>query len=127
MIAHPSKIIETKDGNIVMEAPDTMRSTALANSIYTYILTDSDLDELNQLSDTAERDAFIKRKSLRKGMTMYQLSVLAFVSKAPWHLNDYITDPVLDLKSFLEYADMELIGKMGETMKELGSIDPLSV
>lgn len=58
---------------------------------------------------------------------MYQMTALAYVKQAPWHLNDYAKEPVLDLASFLEYADMDLIRKMGNAMTELGTIDPLSV
>lgn len=123
---HPSKIIETEQGNIVMEAPDTIRSTALANSIYSFILDDDDLEYLNQLTNDAERNAYIKKKSLKRGMTMFQLSVLAYVVKAPFHINDYFVEPILDLKSFLKFADLPTISKMGDAMKELGMIDPLS-
>lgn len=124
---HPSKIIETAQGNIVMEAPDTIRSTALVNSIYSFILTDEDLDELNKLTNEQERNEYIQKKSLKRGMTMYQLSVLAYVTKAPFHLNDYFEEPILDLKSFLKFADMSIISKMGDAMRELGVIDPLSL
>ncbi len=124
---HPQKIIETEQGNIVMESPDVLRSSALVNSIYSYILTDEDLDVLNEMTDTRERDRFIRKKSLKRGMTMYQLTALSYVVSAPFHLNDYAKEPILDIESFLKFADMELIAKMAGVMKSLGQIDPLSL
>ena len=108
-----------------MEKPDLLHTSALSNSIYTYILSDDDLLKLNTMTDTAERDKFIQLKTLKKGYTTLQLSVLAYVTKAPFHLNDYTVEPILDLKSFLEFADAKLISEMSEKIKELGMIDPL--
>ena len=124
---HPKKVIESKNGKIVMEKPDLSRTTAMANSIYTYILTDDDLLALNEMKDEKERNMFIKRKSLKKGFTSMQITMLAYVTSAPFHLNDYAVEPILDLRSFLEYADTDLIAKMSKAMDELGKIDPLSV
>lgn len=122
---HPKKIIETKDGKIVIEKPDILRTSALSNSIYTYILSDDDLLKLNDMESADERNKFIQLKSLKKGFTTMQLTVLSYVTSAPFHLNDYNVEPLLDLKSFLEYADSELINEMGAKIKELGMIDPL--
>ena len=55
-----------------------------------------------------------------------QLMALSYVTKAPFHLNDYATEPLLDLKSFLEYATPQLLNEMMTAIKELGAIDPLS-
>ena len=60
------------------------------------------------------------------GFTTYQLTILSYVESAPFHLNDYAVEPIFDLKSFLNYVDSDLLKKMGDTMKELGQIDPLS-
>ncbi len=129
METHPTLIIDTDDGNIVMSKPNVKRSTALTNSIYSYLLTDEELLKCNRMQSDNERDEFIKIKSLKKGYTMYQLSILSYVESAPWHLNDYAIEPLLDLKSFMDYIDdkPDLLKKMGETMKEIGQIDPLSV
>lgn len=129
MDTHPTKIIQTDDGNIVMSKPNVKRSTALTNSIYTYILTDEDLLKCNRMETDAERNEFIRIKSLKKGYTMYQLSILSFVESAPWHLNDYAIEPLIDLKAFMDYIDdkPELLRQMGDAMKEIGMIDPLSV
>ena len=129
METHPTLIINTDDGNIVMSKPNVKRSTALTNSIYSYLLTDEELLKCNRMQSDNERDEFIKIKSLKKGYTMYQLSILSYVESAPWHLNDYAIEPLLDLKSFMDYIDdkPDLLKKMGETMKEIGQIDPLSV
>lgn len=124
---HPQKIIETEQGNIVMESPDVLRSTALVNSIYSYILTDEDLEQLDAMTNAKERNAFIRKKSLKRGMTMYQLTALSYVVSAPFHLNDYTKDPILDIESFLKFASMELIADMAGVMKSLGQIDPLSL
>ena len=129
METHPTLIIDTDDGNIVMSKPNVKRSTALTNSIYSYLLTDEELLKCNRMQSDNERDEFIKIKSLKKGYTMYQLSILSYVESAPWHLNDYAIEPLLDLKSFMDYIDdkPDLLKKMGETMKEIGQIFPLSV
>lgn len=123
---HPKKIIETPKGNIVLEMPDLFRSTALSNSIYTYILSDEELLKLNDMQTDEERDQFIKLASLRKGYTSVQLTLLSYVTSAPFHLNDYAVEPLLDLKSFLEFADKDLLGEMMKKVQELGVIDPLS-
>ena len=122
---HPKKIIKTDKGNIVMEKPDLLHTSALSNSIYTYILSDDDLLKLNEMTETADRDRFIQLKTLKKGYTTLQLSILSYVTSAPFHLNDYSVEPVLDLKSFLEFADAKLIAQMSDAIKELGMIDPL--
>lgn len=123
---HPKKIIETKKGKIVMEAPDMFRKSALSNSVYTYILNDDDLMKINDMKNDEERNRFIQLKSLKKGYTTTQLSVLSYVVSAPFHLNDYAVEPVLDLKSFLEFIDSETFSLMIEKMRELGTTDPLS-
>ena len=123
---HPKKIIKTEKGNIVMEMPDLMRSSALSNSIYTYVLTDADLLKINEMKTDDERNQYIKMQSLKKGYTVMELTMLAYVTSAPFHLNDYGTETLLDLKSFLEFADMDLLNKMMSAMKEIGVIDPLS-
>ena len=123
---HPKKIIKTEKGNIVMEMPEFLRQTALSNSIYTYILTDEELLELNDIKDAEERDKYLKVRSLRKGYTSVQLTVLSYVTSAPFHLNDYSKDPILDLKSFVDFVDKEIFTEMVQKMTELGSIDPLS-
>lgn len=123
---HPKKTVKTDKGNIVMERPDLLRSSALSNSIYTYVLTDDDLLKLNTMETDEERNQYIRIKSLKKGYTTMQLTLLSYVTSAPFHLNDYGVEPLLDLKSFLEFADMKLLTEMTETMKELGKIDPLS-
>lgn len=123
---HPKKIIKTEKGNIVMEMPDFLRQTALSNSIYTYILTDEELLELNDIKDAEERDKYLKVRSLKKGYTSVQLTVLSYVTSAPFHLNDYSKDPVLDLKSFVDFVDKGIFTEMVQKMTELGSIDPLS-
>ena len=123
---HPKKIIKTDKGNIVMEMPDFYRQTALSNSVYTYILTDEELLELNNISDADERDKYLKIRSMRKGYTSVQLTVLSYVTEAPFHLNDYSKDPILDLKSFLDFVDKGLFTEMVDKMTELGKIDPLS-
>ena len=122
---HPKKIIKTEKGNIVMEAPDLARTSALSNSIYTYILTEDDLLKLNEIEDTKEKDRFIRIRTLKKGFTTFQLTALSYVTSAPFHLNDYTTEPLLDLKSFLEFADTDLMNQMAEKIKEIGLIDPL--
>lgn len=122
---HPKKIVKTDKGNIVLELPDLARTSALSNSIYTYILTEKDLLEINQITDEKEKDKFIKVRTLKKGFTTFQLSILAYVTSAPFHLNDYTVEPLLDLKSFLEFADTSLLNEMAEKVKELGMIDPL--
>ena len=123
---HPKKIIETEDGKIVMSKPDMSRTSALSNSMYSYILSDEDLLKLNKMETDQERNEFIKIKSLKMGFTTYQLTILSYVESAPFHLNDYAVEPIFDLKSFLNYVDADLLKKMGDTMKELGQIDPLS-
>ena len=123
---HPKKIIETPKGKIVMEAPDMFRKSALSNSIYTYVLTDDDLLILNDMQNDEERNKYIQLKSLKKGFTTMQLTVLSFVTSAPFNLNDYSVEPVLDLKSFLEFIDEDTFSKMIEKMSEIGRIDPLS-
>lgn len=124
---HPTKIIETDDGKIVMQTPDMAHKSALSNSLYTYILTDDDLAELNTFDKDEDRAKFIKKKTLKKGYTMMQLTVLSFVTSAPFHLNDYMVEPILDLRSFLEFLDEKIFAKMLDAMKELGTIDPLSL
>lgn len=123
---HPTKIIETEKGKIVMSKPDMLRTSALSNSMYSYILTDDELLKLNKMESDQERNEFIKIKSLKMGFTTYQLSILAYIESAPFHLNDYSVEPVFDLKSFLAFVDADLLKKLGDTMKELGQIDPLS-
>lgn len=123
---HPKKIVKTEKGNIVMETPDLLRTSALSNSIYTYILTDEDLSIVNEMEDEKERSKYIKMKSLRKGFTTMQLSMLAYVTSAPFHLNNYYLEPLLDLKSFIDFADADIMSAMTKAMKELGQIDPLS-
>lgn len=123
---HPKKIIETKDGKIVMEMPDMYRQTALSNSMYSYILTDEELLQMNEITDVEERERFMKIRTLRKGYTTIQLTVLSYVTSAPFHLNDYRKEPILDLEAFLDYIDKDSFMQMVEKMKELGSIDPLS-
>jgi len=123
---HPKKIVKTEKGNIVMEKPDLLRTSALSNSIYTYILTDDDLLKINEMENEDERAKFIQLKTLKKGFTTMQLTLLSYVTSAPFHLNDYSVEPLLDLKSFLEFADAELMNSMNNAMKELGQIDPLS-
>ena len=123
---HPKKIVKTDKGNIVMETPDLLRTSALSNSVYTYILTDEDLSVINEMEDEKERSKYIKMKSLKKGFTMMQLSMLAYVTSAPFHLNNYYLEPLLDLKSFIDFADADMMSAMTKAMKELGQIDPLS-
>ena len=123
---HPVKIIETKNGNIVLEQPDLLRTSALSNSLYTYILSDEDILKMNAMGSDDERNQFLQLKTLKKGFTTMQLTLLAYVTSAPFHLNDYGTEPLLDLRSFIEFADVELINKMSICIKELGQIDPLS-
>lgn len=124
METHPTKIIQTEKGNIVLSMPDNARLSALSNSIFTYLMSDDDLKKMDELS-AEERDAFIVLKCRKRGYTFTQLTLLAYVQSAPFHLNDYFTDPIMDLKSFLEIADSELIGKMSKAVEELGLIDPL--
>ena len=123
---HPKKIVKTEKGNIVMGMPDLLRTSALSNSIYSYILTDDDLMKLNEMTNEEERAKFVQMKTLKKGFTTMQLTLLSYVTSAPFHLNDYSVEPLLDLKSFLEFADAELMNSMSKAMKELGQIDPLS-
>ena len=123
---HPKKIVKTEKGNIVMEAPDMWRGSALSNSIYSYILTDDDLLALNDMKTDEERDRFIKLRTLKKGYTTMQLTVLSYVTTAPFHLNDYKKEPILDLESFIESIDAKIFAEMVEKMKEIGMIDPLS-
>lgn len=122
---HPKKIIETDDGKIVMERPDLLRTTALSNTITTYLLTDDELLSMNEMETSEERDRFMQLKMLKKGYTTLQYTALSYVTSAPFHLNDYRVEPILDIASFLEYADAELISKMADAMKGLGMIDPL--
>jgi len=123
---HPKKIIKTEKGNIVLEKPDMFRTSAMSNSIYTYILTEEDLLKINKMESGEERDKYTQIQSLKKGYTLMQLMALSYVTKAPFHLNDYATEPLLDLKSFLEYATPQLLSEMMSAIKELGAIDPLS-
>lgn len=123
---HPTQVIETESGNIVMSLPDIKRSTAMSNSIFTYLFTEDELIEYHNLEDDAKRKHFMQVVTLRRNMTATQLTLLACVQSAPFHLNDYSKEPILDLKSFLDFADNELIGKMATAIKELGMINPLS-
>ena len=126
METHPTKVIQTEHGNIVMSKPDLLRTSALSNSIYSYILTDEELLAMNSMASDKERNDYMQVKVLKRGYTVMQLTMLAYVTSAPFHLNDYLKDPILDLESFLGFADMDLINRMSATMKELGTIDPLS-
>lgn len=125
---HPTQIIETADGNIVMSKPSVKRSSALSNSIYSIILTDDELLKCNKMETDKERNEFIQVKSLKKGFTTFQLTLLSYVESAPWHMNDYSVEPILDLKSFLDYVDdkPEIMAKMKGAIEVLGKIDPLS-
>lgn len=122
---HPKKIIKTDKGNIIMEMPDLLRTSALSNSIYSYILTEDELMKLNDMEDIQEREKFLKVRAMKKGYTTMQLTILSYVTSAPFHLNDYAVEPLLDLKSFLEFADTEIMNKMSQAFTEIGKIDPL--
>ena len=123
---HPKKIVKTEKGNIVMETPDMFRKSALSNSIYSYVLTEKDLLSLNEIANEKERNEFIHIRTLKKGFTMMQLTLLSYVTSAPFHLNDYREEPVFDLNSFIEFLDDKTMNDMINAMKELGTIDPLS-
>ena len=123
---HPKKIVETDKGKIVLEMPDMYRQTALSNAMYTYMLTDDELLQMNEIADPEERERFMKVRSLKKGYTMIQLTVLSYITSAPFHLNDYRKEPMLDLESFLDFVDKDLFMKLFKKTTEIGTIDPLS-
>ena len=123
---HPKKIVKTDKGNIVLEEPDMFRKSALSNSMYTYIFTDEDLDKINEMKDDGERDRFMKFKSMRMAYTVSQLTSLSYITSAPFHLNNYEKEPILDLKSYLEFLDEDIFSEILAKIKELGLIDPLS-
>ena len=123
---HPKKIVKTAKGNIVMEMPDLLRTTALSNSLYSYVLTDEEILKMNDMATDEERNKFMQLKTLKKGYTTMQLTLLSYVTSAPFHLNDYAVEPLLDLRAFLEFADTNIINDMSVALKELGKIDPLS-
>lgn len=123
---HPKKIVKTPKGNIVLEAHDMFRTSALSNSMYTYIFTDEDLEKINAMETDKERNSFMKLKSMRKAYTVSQLTALSYITSAPFHLNDYSVEPLLDLKSFLEFIDQDMFNEILNKIKELGLVDPLS-
>ena len=109
-----------------MEMPDLLRTTALSNSLYSYVLTDEEILKMNDMATDEERNKFMQLKTLKKGYTTMQLTLLSYVTSAPFHLNDYAVEPLLDLRAFLEFADTNIINDMSVALKELGKIDPLS-
>lgn len=122
---HPVKIIETEAGNIVMSLPDNFRTTAMSNSVFTYLFTDEDLLEYQNIEDEEEKKRFMNIRMLRRNNTATQLTILCCIESAPFHLNDYAVNPILDLKSFLEFADADLLGKLSLAIRDIGSMNPL--
>lgn len=123
---HPTKVIETEKGNIVMSMPDLARSTAMSNSIFTYLFTDEDMERYMGMTDENEKKKLMEKCIAKRNATSMQLTLLSCVQSAPFHLNDYFIEPMLDLKSFLEFADADIMGKMANALKEIGLINPLS-
>ena len=123
---HPTQIIETEQGNIVMSMPDTARATAFSNSVFTYLFTDEELLEYRELEDEAQKKKYMDIRTMKRNATAMQLTFLSCIQSAPFHLNDYSVEPILDLKSFLEFVNPDIMGKMANAVKDLGLVNPLS-
>lgn len=114
-------------GKIIMSSPDVLRITAMQNSLFSYLLTDEQIAEMEKM-DEHERTIYLNRIRVRKFPTVTLLTVLSCITEAPFHLNDYTVCMELDVKAFTTYiADKrELYNRMMTELKNIEGSDPLS-
>lgn len=128
---HTSVAIDLKEygaeGRIVMSTPDVLRITAMQNSLFSYLLTDEQIEAMERM-DKYERTTYLQRIQLRKMSTVTLLSILSCISEAPFHINDYCMDMELDVKSFLTYISdkRELYNRLLTEWSNIEGADPLS-
>ena len=128
---HTSVAIDLKEygaeGRIVMSPPDVLRITAMQNSLFSYLLTDEQIEAMEHM-DKFERTTYLQRIQLRKMSTVTLLSVLSCITEAPFHINGYCMDMELDVTSFLTFisAKRELYNRLLTEWGNIEGADPLS-
>ena len=128
---HTSVAIDLKEygaeGRIYMSTPDVLRITAMQNTLFSYLLTDEQIEAMERM-DKFERTTYLQRIQLRKMSTVTLLSVLSCITEAPFHINDYCMDMELDVKSFLTYISdkRELYNRLLTEWGNIEGADPLS-